>query len=70
MQVTESHQTLNLRPVAVPDRTEIHVLVVDDNADDYKAVSRLLSRLDGYTVRTTRASSGIAARKGVASQPV
>ena len=47
MQVTESHQTLNLRPVAVPDRTEIHVLV-DDNADDYKAVSRLLSRLDKY----------------------
>ena len=67
MQVRESHQTLNLCPVAVPARTEIHVLVVDDNADDYKAVSRLLSRLDGYTVRTTRASSGIAARKGVAS---
>ena len=67
MQVRESHQTLNLCPVAVPGRTEIHVLVVDDNADDYKAVSRLLSRLDGYSVRTTRASSGIAARKGVAS---
>ncbi len=67
MQVIESHQTVNPRPVAIPDRTQIHVLVVDDNADDYKAVSRLLSRLDGYSVTTTRASSGLAARKGVAS---
>ena len=67
MQVAESHQTLNPRPVAVPGRKEIHVLVVDDNADDYKAVSRLLSRLDGYAVRSTRASSGIAARKGAAT---
>ena len=67
MQVAESHQTLNPRPVAVPGRTEIHVLVVDDSADDYKAVSRLLSRLDEYTVTTTRASSGMAARKGVAT---
>jgi DNA-binding NarL/FixJ family response regulator len=67
MQVAENHQTLNPRPAAVPGRTEIHVLVVDDSADDYKAVSRLLSRLDGYAVRTARASSGIAARKGAAT---
>jgi CheY-like chemotaxis protein len=67
MQVAESYQTLNPRPVAAPGRTEIHVLVVDDSADDYKAVSRLLSRLGGYAVRTTRASSGIAARKGAAT---
>jgi CheY-like chemotaxis protein len=46
---------------------EINVLVVDDNADDYKAISRLLSRLDEYTVTTTRASSGLAARKGIAT---
>jgi CheY-like chemotaxis protein len=67
MQVAESHQTLNPRPVAAPGRTQIHVLVVDDDADDYKAVSRLLSRLDGYAVTATRASSGLAARKGVAA---
>ena len=56
MQVAESHEGVSPRPAAIPDRTEINVLVVDDNADDYKAVSRLLSRLDGYTVTTTRAS--------------
>ena len=57
MQVAESHQRVNSRPVAIPDRPEINVLVVDDNADDYKAISRLLSRLDEYAVTTTRASS-------------
>jgi CheY-like chemotaxis protein len=67
MQVAQSHQTVNPRSVAISDRTEIHVLVVDDNPDDYKAVSRLLSRLDGYAVTTTRASSGLAARKGIAT---
>lgn len=67
MQVAESHQRVNSRTVAIPDRSEINVLVVDDNADDYKAISRLLSRLDEYAVTTTRASSGLAARKGVAT---
>ncbi len=67
MQVAESLERVNTRPVSVLDRTEISVLVVDDNPDDYKAVARLLSRLDGYLVTTTRASSGLAARKGVAT---
>ncbi len=67
MQVAESYQRVSPRPAASTDRTEINVLVVDDNADDYKAISRLLSRLDGYAVSTTRASSGLAARSGVAT---
>jgi CheY-like chemotaxis protein len=67
MQVAESYQIVNSSSVAVPDRTEINVLVVDDCADDYKAISRLLSRLDEYAVKTTRASSGLAARKGIAT---
>ena len=67
MQVAQSHHKANSCPSASPDRTEINVLVVDDSADDYKAISRLLSRLDGYTVTTTRASSGLAARSGVAT---
>ncbi len=67
MQVAESHESVNSRPIPRLDRTEINVLVVDDNADDYKAVSRLLARLDGYVVTTTRASSGLAARKGIAT---
>ncbi len=46
---------------------EINVLVVDDDYDDYRAISRLLSKLDGYTVKTTRASSGLAARSGVST---
>jgi DNA-binding NtrC family response regulator len=50
-----------------PDRTEINVLVVDDDYDDFKAISRLLSRLDGYSVKTTRASSGLAARSGLST---
>ncbi|MFZ1107052.1 MAG: response regulator [Rhodomicrobium sp.] len=50
-----------------PDRTEINVLVVDDDYDDFKAISRLLAKLDGYSVKTTRASSGLAARSGVST---
>ncbi len=67
MQVAQSYPRVNSRPMVDPDRTEISVLVVDDNADDYKAISRLLSRLDGYAVKTTRASSGLAARSGIAT---
>jgi CheY-like chemotaxis protein len=67
MQVAQSYARENVRPIADPDRTEISVLVVDDNADDYKAICRLLSKLDGYVVKTTRASSGLAARSGVAT---
>ena len=47
MQVAQSEQRISARSVAIADRTEIKVLVVDDNADDYKAISRLLSRLGG-----------------------
>jgi DNA-binding NtrC family response regulator len=50
-----------------PDRTEINVLVVDDDYDDFRAISRLLAKLDGYSVKTTRASSGLAARSGVST---
>jgi len=67
MQVAQSYQKVSSRPSVSPDRTEIKVLVVDDSADDYKAISRLLSRLDGYAVTTTRASSGLAARSGIAT---
>ncbi len=67
MQVAQSSQKVSSCPVTSHDRTEISVLVVDDSADDYRAISRLLSRLDGYSVTTTRASSGLAARSGIAT---
>ncbi len=67
MQVAQSYQRVVSRRMADPDRTEINVLVVDDDYDDYKAISRLLSKLDGYSVKTTRASSGLAARSGVST---
>ncbi len=67
MQVAQSSEQVSPRPASNPDRAEISVLVVDDNPDDYKAISRILSRLDGYAVTTTRASSGLAARSGVAT---
>lgn len=67
MQVAQGEQRVSARSVAIADRTEIKVLVVDDSADDYKAISRLLSRLDGYAAATTRASSGLAARSGIAT---
>jgi DNA-binding NtrC family response regulator len=67
MQVAQNHQRVVSRKTPDPDRTEIKVLVVDDDYDDYKAISRLLAKLDGYTVKTTRASSGLAARSGVST---
>ncbi len=67
MQVAQSSEKVSPCPVTNPDRAEISVLVVDDCADDYKTISRLLSRLDGYAVTSTRASSGLAARSGVAT---
>ncbi len=67
MQVASSYQRVAPRKMADPDRTEISVLVVDDDYDDYKAISRILSRLEGYTVATTRASSGLAARSGLST---
>ena len=66
MQVAQSQTRVKPRPASNLDRTEIKVLIVDDSADDYKAICRLLSRLEGYTVTTTRASTGLAARSGVA----
>lgn len=66
MQVAPSQQNVEPRPAPILDRTGIKILVVDDCAEDYKAISRLLARLEGYTVTTTRASSGLAARSGVA----
>jgi DNA-binding NtrC family response regulator len=67
MQVAPVVQKKNPRWTVDPDRTEINVLVVDDDFDDYRAISRLLSRLEGYTVTTTRASSGLAARSGIST---
>ncbi len=67
MQVAHDYPRVSSRPLLDPDRTDINVLVVDDCADDYKAISRLLSRLDGYAVKATRASSGLAARSGIAT---
>jgi DNA-binding NtrC family response regulator len=67
MQVAQNYSRVVSKRLPDPDRTEINVLVVDDDYDDYKAISRLLSKLDGYTVKTTRASSGLAARSGVST---
>ena len=67
MQVAQSSEEVSLRPVTNMERSEISILVVDDSADDYKAISRLLSRLDGYAVTATRASSGLAARSGIST---
>ncbi len=43
----------------------VSILVVEDDPDDYKAISRLLSKICGYSVQTTRASSGFAARNSL-----
>jgi DNA-binding NtrC family response regulator len=67
MQVAQNYGKVVSRRMPDPDRTEINVLVVDDDYDDYRTISRLLSKLDGYTVKTTRASSGLAARSGVST---
>ncbi len=67
MQVAQNYSRVVSRRQSNPDRTEINVLVVDDDYDDYRAISRLLAKLDGYTVKTTRASSGLAARSGIST---
>lgn len=43
----------------------VSILVVEDDPDDYKAISRLLSKIGGYCVQTTRAPSGFAARSSL-----
>lgn len=62
MQVTPRSTRAVSRKIAVPEKTEIGILVVEDDIDDYRAISRLLSELRGYSVKTTRASTGLAAR--------
>jgi len=43
----------------------VNILVVEDDPDDYKAIFRLLSKVDGYSVQATRASSAFAARSSL-----
>jgi CheY-like chemotaxis protein len=62
MHVTPRPARTVSRKIAVPEKTEIGILVVEDDIDDFRAISRLLSELRGYSVKTTRASSGLAAR--------
>ncbi len=62
MQVTPRHTRAVSRKIAVPEKTEIGILVVEDDIDDFRAISKLLSELRGYSVKTTRASTGLAAR--------
>jgi DNA-binding NtrC family response regulator len=62
MQVTPRATRGVSRKIAVPEKTEIGILVVEDDIDDFRAISRLLSELRGYSVKTTRASTGLAAR--------
>jgi len=67
MQVAQNSQRVVSRKMPDPERTEISVLVVDDDYDDFRTISRLLAKLDGYSVKTTRASSGLAARSGIST---
>ena len=43
----------------------VSILVVEDDPDDYKAIFRLLSKIGGYSIRTTRAPSGFDARNSL-----
>jgi DNA-binding NarL/FixJ family response regulator len=43
----------------------VNILIVEDDPDDYKAIFRLLSKVDGYSVRATRAPSAFAARSSL-----
>jgi CheY-like chemotaxis protein len=67
MQVATSYKKANPRRIAEFEKSQINVLIVEDDVDDYRTISRLLSRLEGYSVTATRASSGLAARSGLST---
>jgi CheY-like chemotaxis protein len=65
MQLTQHSEHAASWEVAVPQQTNLSILHVEDEADDYRALSRLMSELGGFSVNMTRASSGLAARNSL-----
>lgn len=62
MQMAPNNELTYLSRIAPSGQTQISILVIEDDPDDFRAISRLLSQLNGYSVRTVRVSSGSSAR--------
>lgn len=62
MQMAPNNEQAYSRRILSSAQNRISILVIEDDPDDFRAISRLLSQLKRYSVRTVRVSSGSSAR--------